>query len=230
MKTVYSSASSYVWADAEGVRHSIDQHENGEQGDPLMPLLFSLGIQNALEEVRQSLEDGECLFAFLDDINVLSSPERTRVVNDLLATTLGERASIQLHTGKTRTWNSAGECPVDMVELGPDVWNLLGIKILGTPVGHDEFVANFLEERLAEERKLWDAIPSIPDLQCSWQVLLQCAGPRCHHSLRTVPPRQCAGYAHGHDSGMQRTMEALLEGSQEAQCRSKWHATSPLYP
>ena len=41
-----------------------------------MPLLFSLGIQNALEEVRRSLEDGECLFAFLDDIYVLSSPER----------------------------------------------------------------------------------------------------------------------------------------------------------
>ena len=91
-----------------------------------------------------------------------------------------------------------------------DVWNPFGIEILGTPVGHDEFVANFLEERLAEERKLWDAIPSILDLQCSWQVFLQCAGPRCHHLLRTVPPRQCAGYAHGHDSGMHRTMEALL--------------------
>ena len=137
------------------------------------------------------------LFAFLDDIYVLSSPERTRVIYDLLATTLRERAGIQLHTGKTRNWNCAGECPVDMAELGPDVWNPLGIKILGTPVGHDEFVVNFLEERLAEERKLWDAIPSIPDLQCSWQVLLQCAGPRCHHLLRTVPPRQCAGYAHG---------------------------------
>ena len=43
--------------------------------DPLMPLLFNLGIQNALEEVRQLLEDGECLFAFLDDIYVSSSPE-----------------------------------------------------------------------------------------------------------------------------------------------------------
>ena len=37
-----------------------------------------------------------------------------------------------------------------------------------------------------------------------------CAGPHCHHVLRTVPPRQCAGYACGHDFGMQRTMEALL--------------------
>ena len=54
VKTVYSSASTYVWADAEGVRHTIEQHEGGEQGDPLVPLLFSLGIQNALEEVRQS--------------------------------------------------------------------------------------------------------------------------------------------------------------------------------
>ena len=75
VKTAYSSASSYVWADEEGVRHTIGQHEGGEQGDPLMPLLFSLGIQNALEEVRQSLEEGECLFAYLDDVYVLCSAE-----------------------------------------------------------------------------------------------------------------------------------------------------------
>ena len=28
----------------------------------------------------------------------------------------------------------------------------------------------------------------IPDLQRAWQVLLQCSGPRCHHTLRTMPP------------------------------------------
>ena len=77
-----------------------------------MPLLFSLGIQNAFEEVRQSLEDGECLFV-PQQFDVLSSPKRMRVICDLLATTLGERAGIQLHIGKTRTWNFAGECPVD---------------------------------------------------------------------------------------------------------------------
>ena len=25
------------------------------------------------------------------------------------------------------------------------------------------------------------------DLQCAWQLMLQCAGPRCHHVLRTAP-------------------------------------------
>ena len=79
------------------MRHTIEQHEGGEQGDPLMPPLFSLGIQNALEEVRRSLEEGECLFAYLDGVYVLCSAERTRIVYDLLADTLGERAGIELH-------------------------------------------------------------------------------------------------------------------------------------
>ena len=74
VKTACSSASSYVWAHAEGVRHTIGQHESGEQGDPLMPLLFSPGIQNAPEEVQQSLED-QCLFAFLEDSQSFVSPE-----------------------------------------------------------------------------------------------------------------------------------------------------------
>ena len=52
---------------------------------------------------------------------------------------------------------------------------------------------------------MWNAIPSVPDLQCAWQLLLQCAGPRCHHVLRTVPPSQA-----GHDEGMFQTMTTLL--------------------
>ena len=66
VKTVNSSASLYVWVDAEG-RHTIEQHE---RATPIIPSLFSLGIH--LAEVRQSLEDGECLFVFVDDIHVSS--------------------------------------------------------------------------------------------------------------------------------------------------------------
>ena len=203
-------------------------NEGGEQGDPLMPLLFSPGIHNASEEIQQQLEPGESLFAFLDDVYVLCSPERTRVLYNLLNTTLRERAGIRLHTGKTRTWNFAGERPVDLEDLGPDVWNPEGIKILGTPVGHPEFLSTFVEQRLVEERKLWDAIPSVPDLQCAWQLLLQCAGPRCHHLLRIVPPSQLFRYAPGHDAGMQRAMEVLLGSlpGDDAQVEMARHITT----
>ena len=61
----------------------------------------------------------------------------------------------------------------------------------------------------------------VPDLQSAWQILLQCAGPRCHHFLRTVPPDQSARYAVGHDLGMRRAMESVLgslPGTEQKEC------------
>ena len=64
-----------------------------------------------------------------------------------------------------------------------------------------------MEERLAEERRLWEAIPHVPDLQCAWQILLQSSSPRANHTLRT---KLSAQYAQGHDEGMWNTAKALL--------------------
>ena len=230
-RQAYSSPSSYAWEDAEGQRHSIGQHEGGEQVDPLMPLLFSLAIHDALEEVQAELEDGELLFAFLDDVYVVCLPHRVRTIFDLLGARLSRVAGIRLHDGKTRVWNKAGECPERVAELGSDVWSPQGVKILGTPVGSGDFVERMATERLAEEQKLWEALAWIPDLQCAWQVLLQCAGPRCHHFLRTVPPSQTGTYAVGEDRGMMQAMERLLggfTGGGDQQVRARQIASLPM--
>ena len=47
----YAQPSTYAWYDDEGERRIVTQAEGGEQGDPLMPLLFAIGIQGVLEEV-----------------------------------------------------------------------------------------------------------------------------------------------------------------------------------
>ena len=191
---------------------SKKQGEGGEQGDPLMPLLFSLGIHGALERVQAQLQDGEHLFAYLDDVYAVAEPDRIRPIYDMLAAALDDHASIQRHTGKTRVWNRSGTCPPDLADLGEDVWNPAGIKVLGTPVGSDEFVQSHVVERLAEERQLWAALPEVPDLQCAWQLLVQCAGPRANHLLRTLPPSQSKTYAGEHDAGMWATAKTLLGG------------------
>ena len=46
----------------------IPQGEGGEQGDPMMPVLFSLGQHHSLEVVNRSLPEDEKVMAFLDDI------------------------------------------------------------------------------------------------------------------------------------------------------------------
>ena len=43
VRMFYGQASQYIWHDHTGHPHLISQGEGGEQGDPLMPALFSLG-------------------------------------------------------------------------------------------------------------------------------------------------------------------------------------------
>ena len=49
-----------------------------------MPLLFCLAVLYALMAVQEQLLPGECIFAFLDDVYALSSPERTCAIHNLL--------------------------------------------------------------------------------------------------------------------------------------------------
>ena len=139
----------------------IRQQEGGEQGDP---------VHNALQAVQAELL--EWLFAYLDDVYALSTPERCRKIYDLLADGLSSRAWIRLHTGKTRCWNRAGEVPERMAELFPEVWNKEGLKVLGTPVGTPEFHQVASEERLQKEEEFWRTIPWLRDLQCAWQLMV----------------------------------------------------------
>ena len=44
VRMFYGSPSTNIREDGEGVEHTILQREGGEQGDPLMPLLFLLGL------------------------------------------------------------------------------------------------------------------------------------------------------------------------------------------
>ena len=134
VRAMYSDPSRYSWRDAAGTQHVILQCEGGEQGDPLMPLLFSLAIHDALAETKDALENGEELLAFLDDIYAISEPGRTRAVYNKLAEKLATKAGIHLHTGKTRVWNQEGVCPPNLEDLGPDVWSSRGVKILGREV------------------------------------------------------------------------------------------------
>ena len=160
-------------------------------------------------QLDERLRPEDKLFAFLDDVHVVSPPHRTQDGYNILEEQLWTGAGIQFHTGKTRVWNREGTCPPGVGELGEGP---SGIKIFGTPIVSPEFVRTIIAKRLEDEGRLWDAVAWVPDLQCSWQILLQCAGPRCHHLLRTLPPRQSAEYAQCHDDGMMRVMDGLMEG------------------
>ena len=67
-----------------------------------MPLLFSLGQHRAMVAVQAQLKEGERLFAFLDDIYVVCSPDRIGQIYLLLEEQLRVKTGISIHQGKDK--------------------------------------------------------------------------------------------------------------------------------
>ena len=156
--------------------HQIHQTERGANKETLLCLCFSIWAFKI--PFAQRMRSSDKLFTFLDDVHVVSPPNRTQDGCNILEKQLWTRAGIQLHTGKTRVWNREGTCPPGIEELGDEVWSPSSIKILGTLIGSPEFVRTIIAKRLEDEGRLGDAVAWVPDLQCSCCILL-CAGPRC---------------------------------------------------
>ena len=182
----------------------------------MMPLLFSLGQHSALEAIQRRL------FVFLDDIYVVSNPGRVGPIYQVLEVELRRRAGIHIHTGKTQVWNAAGVRPAACDELervaratipSAQVWKGLelhasarGIKVLGTPLGHPEFVHARLEALTEKHQVLLERIPKIADVQSAWALLLHCANARSNYYLRVVRP----AFARAHDEGLWTCLSAIM--------------------
>ena len=222
-RTLYTNTSTYLWTDDQGSTHEVQQGEGGEQGDPLMPALFSLGQHAALQQAATQLQPEEHLFAYLDDLYVVCTKARAATAFDVVANSVYARAGVRSHLGKLRAWCSGGgDAPADLAALGPQVWtaNLPpednGLMVLGSPVGTKEYVEARGEERLTEEQQLLDKLPELPDTQCAWVILALSAVPRANHLLRTVPPSQVEQYALQHDSELWKACNQLLGTEKEA--------------
>ena len=226
VRLFHAEPSTYPWQDDVGTTHRIHQGEGGEQGDPLMPLLYSLGQHAALEAMQARLHPGEKLFAHLDDVWLVSQPERVGQVHNVAEHELWTHAKIQVHRGKTHVWNRSGRKPPNCDEMqraaeaadpNTRVWRgsklpttEQGIKILGCPLGHEDFVSAQLEATTRKHQALLQAIPTVPDIQSGWSLLLHCAAARANCQLRVLRPDVVSSFARAHDAGVWQCLCAVL--------------------
>ena len=216
----YSTPSAYVWIDGNNCPHRVTQAEGGEQGDPLMPALFSLGMHRALTALQTELQPGERVFAFLDDLYIVAAPERVRTLFDAVARRLYEEVRISLNHAKTRVWNAAAVEPPGLDTLAPDgtAWcgaeaspaEERGITVLGAPLGTDAYVQTQLTAVSDRQLRFLQVLPTLPDLQVAWLLLLYCASPRSNYALRMLPPNLTAGFASASDQAVQQCLYSLL--------------------
>ena len=186
----HGNPSSYLWDD-DGETHEIRQGEGGEQGDPLMPMLYSLGQHQALGSVQSRLRPHERLLAFTDDVHAVAQPERIVAVHRILGEELWQHSRIRINAGKTQIWNRGGHVPSGYETLlnearainpHAEVWfggfdrppAKRGIRVLGTPLGTAEHVRSQLDATEAAHQLLRQRIPTVQDLQSAWLLLLLC--------------------------------------------------------
>ena len=224
-----AGAISYCWWDAAGNCRLVPQGEGCEQGDALAPALFALGQHDALCQAAAALHPDDALMAFLDDLYVVTVPERARAALDSTTGAVATHCGIAPNLGKTRVYATAeGPPPPGISELGEAVWRgnkppaERGVVVLGTPIGHPDFVRQWAEERMSEERRFLQHLPLLPDLQCSWLLLSMCAAPRANHALRTLPPSTSGGYAQAHDAAIWETLQACMGGFGDQHSPQAW--------
>ena len=227
VRCFYGSPSTYLWEDETGNVQDIPQGEGGEQGDPLMPLLFALGLHGAFSAVKARFREGEKVFAFLDDVYVTCAPERVLDVYKILEEEIFAHTHIRMHHGKTQVWNRGSVIPQGVETLtrvaqltrpGAVVWkgddglplSQQGIKILGIPVGQPEYVRQFLEEKADEHRTLFQRIPMVEDPQAAWLLLFMCASTRANFWLRGVQPEWTSIFAETHDANVWECLRQIL--------------------
>ena len=123
---------------------------------------------------------------------------------------------------KTKIWHHAGNRPAvcDVLEriARVKVWRgsqlstaERGIKLLGTPLGHEDYVARHLEAVADEQRILLERMPRVHDVQNAWLLLLHCASARANYQLRSVLPNATSEFAAVHDEGLWRCLCSILQ-------------------
>ena len=153
-----------------------------------MPALFAVGQHRALVATSERLLPHEHLMAFLDDINVACRPERVVHIHTLMRQSMAPRPDSD-PPRQNSVWNRGQMVPnnINVLQVAPRVvdpeaivWrssaDLLtsaqGVVILGTPLGHADFVRGYLEAK-SDSHGTWLAcISAVQDLQAAWLILL----------------------------------------------------------
>jgi len=216
----YSTQSRFVWVYEAGTTHHILQGDGGEQGDALMPALFSIALHPALLRMQARMPANVSIIAYLDDIYIICDPEDAEDCLRIAGECLRDICHIDINAGKLAAWSKrVAECPAGLEgndANGEPIWKgdlsaeRQGVKVLGAPVGSPEYVQRFCDNVVEEKAKLLDLLPKLPSLQSAWLLLYFCAVPRINHLLRTVPPQHVRVAARAHDANVLNCFQKIF--------------------
>eukprot|EP00959_Pyramimonas_sp_CCMP1952_P143426 3002513-Pyramimonas_sp.AAC.1 len=100
----YGAQSEFRWASENWRSHVVFQGDGGEQGDALIPGLFCLAMQPALQAIQVRILPGAEVVAYLGDVHVTCDPEDAAFILENEKIELRNICHIDMHAGRLRIW------------------------------------------------------------------------------------------------------------------------------
>ena len=195
--------------------------EGVQQGATESSALFCIGLDKANRITNQELrEKGGFLVSGMDDTYLVGPPDEVFAAVHRHKTRLADLGLV-LAVHKSKCYLAAeqkdeifhrqrGDIEEGYVEDSQGV-RRFGLRVYGVPIGEDDFISSFLEDRIERfkedfgeiSRKLnprASSAPEIPLRQCFWQLLLKGLQFRGNFLARHLPPRQTEAFCSSFDN------------------------------
>jgi hypothetical protein len=166
---VYNASSPLVLSNGQILKSS----QGVRQGDPLGPLLFSIGLRPQLEHLRNQLP-GSTIVTYLDDIFILS--QDANLLDTIIETFPAEHPSgLVLNPQKTQRYN--------LRNLEAEA--ITGMPVLGSMIGSTQARQQFLDVKINKTICHLQRLRKLP-AHAALILLRQCIAPEISHFLRSL--------------------------------------------
>ena len=181
VSTCYGSSSRLFFGE-----HTLESTTGVHQGCPASLAIFTLVVHPVILAVRDEVPGLKLNTFFLDDSFQIGRTEQLQRALQIIVRE-GEPRGLRLSPGKSTLWSPSGAVQTDNFGYGVRFITEDGIRVLGSPIGKEEFVKKYLEEAVEKCREVSEQLPRLEDKMTSYILTRSCLGlTSFSYLLRTV--------------------------------------------
>ena len=206
-------------------KNTITSSSGVQQGDPFAAVCFALVLQPVIKAVEAEVPTLASNVWLHDDGTAVGNKEELQQVVDIVKRD-GPPRGLHLQPDKSTVWSPSPIAPGVKYPLGRGIKQIeeSGIKLLGAPIGSDEFISKFIQKRIEKIRTITSELPSLHQPHLEFVLLRSCLSlPKISYLLRTTNTSQFQPLLREFDSITREALNRILGGpaSDEAWAQAK---------